>query len=198
MRRFLDWVVGIGEMLGGPGLALIAFLDSSFLSFPQVVDILLMGLAARYPERLVWYAALPTIGSIVGSYVLYAMALRGGEKLLRKRLHERHVERAFSVFRKYGLLAVAIPAILPPPVPFKVFVLAAGAAGVRRFDFLLAVSIGRGIRYFGEAVLAAWYGDAAVAFLQEHAGAFTLGLVTVIGAAGIAWIWRARRTRPTV
>jgi membrane protein YqaA with SNARE-associated domain len=194
MRRFLDWVTGLAEMLGGPGLFLIAFLDSSFLSFPEVVDILMMGLVARYPERLLWYAALPTIGSILGSYVLYAMALRGGEAFLRKRLHDRHVDRYLAIFRKYGLLAVAIPAILPPPVPFKVFVLAAGAARVRRVDFLVAIAIGRGVRYFGEALLAAWYGPAAIQFLHDHARAFTIGLVVLLVTAGVAWFWWVRRS----
>ena len=193
MRRILNWVTGLAEMLGGTGLFLIAFLDSSFLSFPEVVDILLMGLVARYPERLLYYATLPTIGSVIGSYLLYCMSRKGGEALLRKRLHDRHVDRYLGIFRKYGLLAVAIPSILPPPVPFKVFVLAAGAAGVRRIDFLIAVSVGRGVRYFGEALLAAWDGPAAVQFLHDHALAFTIGLVIVLGGAGIAWVWWSRR-----
>lgn len=193
MRRILDWVTGLAEMLGGPGLFLIAFLDSSFLSFPQVVDILLMGLAAKYPERLVFYATLPTVGSVLGCYALYFAAQRGGEAFLRRRLHDRHVDRYLDIFRKYGLFAVAIPSILPPPVPFKVFVLAAGAAGVRRIDFLVAVAIGRGIRYFGEAILAAWYGPAAIDFLQDNAVSFTLGLVAVIGVAAAAWFWWSRR-----
>jgi membrane protein YqaA with SNARE-associated domain len=193
VRRFLDWVTGLAEMLGGPGLFLIAFLDSSFLSFPQVVDILLIGLAAKYPERLVFYASLPTLGSVLGCYALYHLARRGGEAFLRKRLHDRHVDRYLGVFRKYGLFAVAIPSILPPPVPFKVFVLAAGAAGVRRVDFLIAVAIGRGIRYFGEAILAAWYGAAALDFLNDNARTFTLGLVALIGAAAGAYYWWSRK-----
>ena len=193
MRRILDWVTGLAEMLGGTGLFLIAFLDSSFLSFPEVVDILLMGLVARYPERLLYYATLPTIGSVIGSYLLYSMALKGGEAFLRKRLHDRHVDRYLGIFRKYGLLAVAIPSILPPPVPFKVFVLAAGAARVRRIDFLIAVSVGRGVRYFGEALLAAWYGPAAVQFLHDNALAFTIGLVIILGITGTAWVWWSKR-----
>jgi membrane protein YqaA with SNARE-associated domain len=193
VRRFLDWVTGLAEMLGGPGLFLIAFLDSSFLSFPQVVDILLMGLVAKYPERLLYYASLPAVGSVLGCFTLYTLARRGGEAFLRRRLHDRHVDRYLAIFRKYGLFAIAIPSILPPPVPFKVFVVAAGAAGVRRVDFLIAVAIGRGIRYFGEAALAAWYGAAAIDFLQENAGVFTVGLVTLIAAAAGAWFWWSRR-----
>jgi membrane protein YqaA with SNARE-associated domain len=195
VRRILDWVMGIAETLGGPGLFLLAFLDSSFLSFPEVVDVLMMGLVARYPERLLWYASLSAGGAIAGSYVLYAVARRGGEAFVRRRLSERHVERAFAVFRKYRLLAVAVPAILPPPVPFKIFVLAAGASGMKGRDFLIAISIGRGIRFFGEALFAAWYGESALRRLEElaHEHTFLLvaGVLAVIAALA-AWTWRSR------
>ena len=193
MRRLLDWVMGAAEAMGGPGLFLLAFLDSSFLSFPEVVDILMIGLVARYPERMIWYAGMPTLGSILGSYVLYALARRGGEAFLRRRMRERHVDRAFAVVRKYGLLAVAVPSILPPPVPFKIFVLAAGAARVRPLDFLLAVSLGRGIRYFGEALLAAWYGQAAIQFLHERGTTIMLWLALALVIGGGLWIWWRRR-----
>ena len=107
--------MGVAEALGGPGLFFLAFLDSSFLSFPEVVDVLMIGLVAKYPERLVWYATLSTMGSVLGSYLLYAFALRGGEAFVRRRLNERHVDRAFGVFRKYGLLAIVVPSLMPPP-----------------------------------------------------------------------------------
>lgn len=193
MRRFLDWVLGIAEMLGSPGLFLLAFLDSSFLSLPEVVDVLMVGLVAKYPARLLWYAAMPTIGSIAGSYTIYALARRGGEAFLRRRLHERHVDRAFDVFRKYGLLAVAVPSVMPPPVPFKIFVLTAGAARVSRRDFLVAISVGRGARFFGEALLAAWYGPAAVDIIREHAVAIAVVITVIIVAAAGAWVVARKR-----
>ena len=93
------------------------------------------------------------------------------------------------MFRKYGLLAVAIPSILPPPVPFKIFVLTAGAARVRPLDFLVAVSIGRGVRYFGEGLLALWYGEWALDFLQPNARVVSLWLAAIVAVAGIAWMW---------
>lgn len=193
MRRFLDWVMGLAEMLGGPGLGLLAFLDSSFLSFPEVVDILMVGLVLKYPERMLWYAALPTIGSVAGAYVIYAMARRGGDAFLRRRMHERHVDRAFAMFRKYGLLAVAIPSLMPPPVPFKIFILAAGAAGVRPRDFLIAITLGRSIRYFGEALLAAWYGEAALRMLTDHAMLIVLVLAGAMVAGAGVWLVKRRR-----
>ena len=193
MSRFLAWVLGFAVALGGPGLFVIAFLDSSFLSFPEITDVLIVVLVAKHPERFLWYTALPTIGSVAGCYVLYALARRGGEAFLRKRLRERHVDRAFSVFRRYGLLAVAIPSILPPPMPFKMFVLAAGAARVGRLDFLIAVTIGRGIRYFGEGVLALWYGEWALEFLKANAGAVSLWLGAIVATIAVVWMWCSRR-----
>ena len=159
MRRLVEWVQGFALALGGPGLFLIAFLDSSFLSFPQVVDLLIIWLVTQHKERVLYYALMPTIGSIAGCLALYWVGRRGGEAFLRKRLHERHVDRTVALFQKYGLFAVAIPSILPPPFPFKPFVLAAGVARVRPLDFGLAVALGRGIRYFGEAFLALWFGE---------------------------------------
>ena len=193
MSRLLKWIEGLALALGGPGLFLLSFLDSSFLSFPEVTDILIIVLVTKHPERFLWYTALPTLGSILGCYVLYALAYRGGEAFMRKRMKERHVERAFAVFRKYGLFAVSIPSILPPPVPFKIFVLAAGAARVKPLDFLVAVTIGRGVRYFGEGLLALWYGQWALDLLNEHGRAVSLSLAAIIALLGFAYIWWTRR-----
>ena len=193
MSRLLKWIEGLALALGGPGLFLLAFLDSSFLSFPEVTDILIIVLVTKHPERFLWYTALPTIGSVLGSYVLYALARRGGEAFLRKRMKDRHVERALAVFRRYGLLAVAIPSILPPPVPFKMFVLAAGAARVKPIDFLIAISLGRGVRYFGEGLLALWYGQWALDLLNEHGRTVSLWLCAIIAVLGGLYIWWTRR-----
>ena len=193
MSRLLKWIEGLALALGGPGLFLLAFLDSSFLSFPEVTDILIIVLVTKHPERFLWYTALPTLGSVLGSYVLYALARRGGEAFLRKRMKGHHVERSFAIFRKYGLLAVAIPSILPPPVPFKVFVLAAGAARVKPIDFLIAITLGRGVRYFGEGLLALWYGQWALNLLNEHGRAISLWLCAIMAILGGVYIWWSRR-----
>ena len=193
MHRVVEWVMGVALVMGGPGLFLIAFLDSSFLSFPQVVDLLMMGLVTHHKERLLYYALMPTLGSLGGCLVLYFIARKGGETFLRRRFHDHHVDRAMAVFQKYGLFAIAIPAILPPPVPFKPFVLAAGIAGVRPFDFIIAVLVGRGIRYFGEALLALWYGDRAAAFLRVNSRPVAIAVALVVVTLAIAWTIRQRR-----
>jgi membrane protein YqaA with SNARE-associated domain len=196
MTRVVEWVQGFALSLGGPGLFLIAFLDSSFLSFPEVNDLLIIWLTTQHPHRMPYYALMTTLGSIAGCLALYTLARKGGEAFLRKRFHERHIERAMALFQKYGLLAVLVPSILPPPAPFKIFVLAAGVARVKLSHFIIAIAIGRGFRYFGEGLLAVWYGEAAAEFLKENARTVALTVAAVCLVGGVAYIlWQKRRGR---
>jgi membrane protein YqaA with SNARE-associated domain len=196
MSRILEWVQSFALSLGGPGLFIIAFLDSSFLSFPEVNDLLIIWLTTQHKERMLYYALMTTLGSIAGCLALYMVARKGGEAFLRKRFSERHVERAMEQFRRYGLLAILIPSILPPPTPFKIFVLAAGVARVRPVDFIVAIAIGRGLRYFGEGLLAVYYGEHAADFLHENARLVALAVAAACLVGGIAWIvWQRRANR---
>lgn len=180
--------------LGGVGLFVIALLDSSFLSFPQVNDLLIIVLSTRYPERMPYYAGMTTIGSLIGCYLLYGVARRGGEVFLRKRVKGRYADRAIALYQRHGLLAVVVPSLLPPPVPFKVFVLLAGAAAVSPVRFGIAVAIGRGIRYFGQGYLAVLYGEQAADFMRAHGTAIGLGLAA--GALVLAMtVFLLRRRR---
>lgn len=195
MHRLVAWVQGFAESLGGPGLFILAFLDSSFLSFPEVCDALIVILTVQHPERTVFYAGVTTAGSVSGCYTLYTVGRRGGEAFLRKRFHARHIDRALDVFRRYGVLAILVPSLLPPPMPFKIFVLAAGVAQVRPIHFLLTVAAGRGLRYFGEGLLALWYGERALTFLKENAHLAALGLGLAALAGGLLFIWLRKRSR---
>src|SRR4026208_1730786 len=179
MRRLLAWIQGFGESLGAQGLFVVAYLDSSFLSFPQVCDALIVLLTVRHPERMLFYALFTTAGSVAGCYSLYLVGRKGGEAFLRKRFHERHVDRAMAVFRRHGMLSVLVPSLLPPPMPFKIFVLAAGVSGMSHTDFLIAVGIGRAIRFFGVGLLALWKGQAAIEWLHDNAA--TVGIVLAAG-----------------
>jgi membrane protein YqaA with SNARE-associated domain len=198
MHRLVAWVQASAVALGGPGLFIIAFLDSSFLSFPEVVDLLIIWLVTAHKHRMVYYALMATMGSVAGCFALYLVGEKGGEAFLRRRFRESHVDGAVALFRKYGLLAVVVPSLLPPPVPFKPFVLAAGIAGVRRTDFLIAVAIGRGLRYFGEAALAVWYGERAAQFLRDNARGVSLGLAIAVLVFGMGWIVYQKRRRSQV
>jgi membrane protein YqaA with SNARE-associated domain len=165
---------------GGVGLFVVAALDSSFLSFPQVNDLLIIYLSTKTPSLMPYYAGMTTAGSLVGCLVLYAFARRGGEVFLRKRFSGERVERGLELYQRHGLLAVVVPSLLPPPTPFKLFVLLAGAARVSPWKFLAAITIGRGIRYFGQGYLAVLYGEAAVELVREHGT--VVGLVLAGGA----------------
>ena len=189
-----DWA----RALGGIGLFVIALLDSSFLSFPQVNDLLIIVLSTRFPERMPYYAAMTTAGSLIGCFMLYGVARRGGEVFLRKRLKGRYVDRALKLYQKYGLLAVVVPSLLPPPVPFKVFVLLAGAAAVSPWRFGVAVVIGRAIRYFGQGYLAVLYGEQAADFMRAHGTEIGIGLAAAALLIATTFILWKRRGSPAV
>jgi membrane protein YqaA with SNARE-associated domain len=193
MGRVVEWIQGFAVSLGGPGLFIIAFLDSSFLSFPEVNDLLIIYLTTQHPERMPYYALMTTLGSIGGCLALYTLARKGGEAFLRQRFHESHIERAMDLFRRFGMLTVLIPSILPPPTPFKIFVLAAGVARVPLWHFIAAIAIGRGVRYFGEGLLAVWYGEAAGDFLRENAQPIAIGVAAAFLVFGVGYILWSRR-----
>jgi len=113
IATFLSTIQDWASELGGLGLFIIALLDSSFLSFPQVNDILIIVLSTKYPARMPYYAGMTTLGSLIGCFMLYVVARRGGEAFMRKRLKGRYVDRALKLYQKYGLLAVVVPALLP-------------------------------------------------------------------------------------
>jgi membrane protein YqaA with SNARE-associated domain len=194
VRGLIEWIRAVALSMGGQGLFIIAFLDSSFLSFPEVNDILIILLTTQHPERMPYYALMTTLGSIAGCLALYTVARRGGEAFLRKRFKGHYVDAAMERFRRYGLLAILIPSILPPPTPFKIFVLAAGVAKVRPFDFILAIAIGRGIRYFGEGLLAVYYGEQAGQFLEEHATEVALVVGALAVVIGGGWFLFRRKS----
>jgi membrane protein YqaA with SNARE-associated domain len=193
MKGLLGWAKGLAVSFGGPGLFLVAFLDSSFLSLPEINDFLVVWMVTQHKERLVYYASLATLGSIAGCFTLYWLAWKGGEAFLKKRFASDRVERGMAQIRRYGLLALLVPSILPPPAPFKIFVLLAGVVRIRPLSFALAIGIGRGFRYFAEGLLAVWYGDAALHYIDEHGSQVALITAIVVAAASVAYVlWRRR------
>lgn len=176
--------------LGGLGLFVVAALDSSFLSLPQVNDLLVIYLSLRTPERMVYYASMTTLGSLAGCLALFAVGRRGGQLFLRRRFRARQVERGLHLYARFGLFSVLVPALLPPPTPFKLFVLLAGASGLPISRFVAAIVIGRGLRYFGQGWLAVAYGERAIDLARTHApqaGLALAGLALLIGLAAYAW-----------
>ena len=196
MARITAWIEGFALSVGAPGLFIIAFLDSSFLSFPEVNDLLIVLLVINHPERMVLYAAMATLGSIAGCLALYFVGRKGGEALLRKRFKGGTVERAAALMRRYGAMALIVPALLPPPAPFKIFVLMGGVAQIPLPTFIWAIALGRGVRYFGEGILAVMYGKQALDYIHENGRIVGLILGVAVLAGGIVYyVWK-RRTAP--
>jgi membrane protein YqaA with SNARE-associated domain len=195
LKSILAAIQEWAESVGGIGLFVVAALDSSFLSFPQVNDLLIIYLSTKTPALMPYYAAMTTAGSLLGCLVLYGFAWRGGEVFLRKRFSGKRVERGLALYQRHGLLAVIVPALLPPPTPLKLFVLLAGAARVSPWRFAAAITIGRGIRYFGQGYLAVLYGERAVQLVQEHGSAVGIGLALLAVAGGVLYVVISKRRR---
>ena len=192
VRAFLAWLYGAALTLGGPGLFAVAALDSSFISLPQINDLLVVLMVTQHKSWMVYYAAMATFGSVAGCYVIYYLAGKGGEAFLRRRMKSGHLEKTLAAYKRHGLLALMVPALLPPPAPFKLFVLAAGVAKVKPLHFVTAIVVARGARYLALGVLAIYYGDAALELMRTHGRTVALVLVGIIVAAGVAW-WLLQR-----
>jgi membrane protein YqaA with SNARE-associated domain len=160
-------IVLFAGTLGAPGLFLISFLDSSVLTFPVINDLLLIELSMQHPARMPLYASMAMIGSVLGCVLLYFLARKGGEAVYHKRAgHRGQVIRHWVETNGFGGMLLA--ALLPPPTPFKFFVLAAGVFEVPLWSYTSAIALARTIRYFAIGYLAIRYGNNALPFLAQH------------------------------
>jgi membrane protein YqaA with SNARE-associated domain len=194
MSRFVGWVQALALTMGAPGLFLVALLDSSILSLPEIADLLVVWMVVQHHERLVLYIVSATAGSVAGCLLLYYIGRRGGDALIRKRFQSATVDRVLASFQRYGVMAVLIPSVLPPPAPFKIFVLLAGVADIGIGRFAMTVAVGRGARYVAEGVLALWYGERAIEFMRRNSTMVSVVIAGLLVLALVGYIWW-RRTR---
>jgi membrane protein YqaA with SNARE-associated domain len=192
MSGLADRLRAIALALGAPGLFIIAFLDSSFLSLPEIADLLVVYMVTRHKARMLVYVVATLLGSMAGCLVMYFIGRKGGEALVRKRFASANIERTMASLRRHGLMAVLIASLLPPPAPFKLFVLLAGVAGINVRQFVIAIAIGRGGRYLLLGILAVEYGDRAMAYMGEHALGVSLVAVGLLLAGFVAYLWSHR------
>ena len=193
MKSFVTWIYGLALAIGGPGLFAVAFLDSSFVSLPQINDILVVLMVTQHKAWMLYYAAMATLGSVAGCCVIYYLAQKGGDVFLRKRLRAGRAERALAVYKRHGLLALIVPALLPPPAPFKLFVLMAGVAEVPPVKFVAAIAVARGARYIMLGLLAILYGDLALELMRTRGRDVALVLVGFLVISAVGWWWLSRR-----
>jgi membrane protein YqaA with SNARE-associated domain len=174
-------LVAFAGGLGAPGLFLISFLDSSVLTFPVINDLLLINLSVQRPERMMLYAAMAMLGSTLGCVLLYFLAKKGGEAVFHKKVGPRGAKIRHWV-EKNGFVGMLVAALLPPPTPFKCFVLAAGVFEIPLLSFTSAIALARAVRYFAIGFLAVRYGAQSLPFLGQHklaAAAVVIALVAL-------------------
>ena len=193
LTSLTHWLVETLEPYGAPGLMLIAIGDSSFLSLPEVNDAALMAMSIHNPASMWGLAFFTVLGSVIGCTLLYAVGRKGGEALLNRRFAAEKVARVRSWYDKYGMLAVIVPSLLPPPLPFKIFVLCAGAFRISWARFIIAVGIGRSIRYFAEGILAVMYGKQAIQMVADNSARVGLILAGLIVVGALAFVYVRRR-----
>jgi membrane protein YqaA with SNARE-associated domain len=173
------WVLKAIAFSGSLSLFALSFLDSILLPLPAFNDLLLIDLCIRSPLRMPYYAALATIGSLAGSVLLYFIARKGEEAAFHKKAGSQ-APQIHHWMERNGFVTLIIAALLPPPTPFKLFVVAAGALGMPFRAFLAAMSIARTVRFFAEGYLAVRYGAEATRFLVEHSVAFAVSTVAFV------------------
>jgi membrane protein YqaA with SNARE-associated domain len=177
-------VMGWFLHLGGIGLIPLGLLDNSVVPVPGSMDVATILLAARDKRLWFYYAAMATIGSVIGGYLTYRLARKGGKEALGRRFPKEKVQKVLKTFERWGFAAIAVPAMLPPPIPIVPFLIAAGAMQYSRTKFVLALTIGRLARYTILALLAAKYGRQILSLFSQHV--FALLFVALgVGAATV-------------
>jgi membrane protein YqaA with SNARE-associated domain len=178
-RKIFLWLQGLVMTFGGGGLFVVTFFDSSVLSFPFFPDAVLIELCISKPVLMPYYATMAALGSLSGCLVLYFIAEKAGEAFFHKHAGGK-AQKIKEWVDNNGFLSAFIPAILPPPFPFKPFILAEGVFQVPAKTFILAILLGRGLRYGVEGILAVRYGDAALGYLKSHGGTFALAVLAAM------------------
>ncbi len=181
--------------LGGWGLVLLGVADNSVIPLTGSMDVLTIWLAARHREPWPYYALMATIGAVLGGYITYSLARKGGKEAMERRLSRRRANKVYKKFQRWGFGAIAIPALLPPPFPFVPFLLAAGAMQYSRMKFLGALVLGRGVRYSIAAYLGMVYGNHIVRFFARYdklAVGVLIGLAIVGGILALIQYLRNR------
>jgi membrane protein YqaA with SNARE-associated domain len=174
--------------LGGLGFIPLGLLDSSIIPLPGSMDLLTIVLSARHAERWSYYALMATVGSVTGGYVTYRLARKGGKEALARKFPRRKPEKIYKIFGRWGFGAIAIPALLPPPAPMVPFLLAAGAMQYSVSKFLVALTLGRIVRYSILAYLAARYGRHMLTSISQLRHPVLIVAIALIATAIIVFV----------
>jgi membrane protein YqaA with SNARE-associated domain len=189
--KYKIWLLAVLKPLGFWGAGAIAFVDAA--AFPVPMDLILAGYVWADKKHFYLYVIVSAAGSALGGLVFFLLGRAGGELFLMKRINRVRFEQLRDRFEKQEFLAMMIPSILPPPTPWKLFVIAAGVFEMRLSLFLVAVFVGRVIRNLITALLTIEYGpeivNIAARLATRHRVALVAGVVALLGAL-VYWLWR--------
>lgn len=190
------WVLRIG----GPGLIVVGLIDNSVIPIPGGMDVCVVLLTAHHREWWPYYWAMATGGAVLGGYLTYRLAKKGGKTGLEKKIGKKRAEKIYKKFEKGGFSSVFIGSILPPPFPMVPVLMAAGVLQYSRNKFLAALGLGRAVRFFVLALLANLYGTAIVGWLGRYYkpllyAVISLGVVGGLGAV-LYFKWYRSKHRP--
>ncbi len=184
------------ERLGGVGLILLGLADNSVVPLPGSMDALTIILSAHEKDWWPYYAVMATIGGMVGGYVTYALGRKGGKEALEKKLPKQKADKIYEIFNKYGFWSLFVPGLLPPPVPFSPFLIAAGAMQYSRRNFFIAVGLTRAIRYGALAYLGSMYSKQIFGFFHNYYQLILwtfVGLAVLGGIGAASYVWKRKR-----
>ena len=193
LARYSAWILGLLKVLGIWGPFVIAFADSALLGMP--VDFVVATYVYQDRRRFLLYIAMASLGSALGSIPLYIVGYLGGEKVLRKRISEARFLKIHRSFEQHEFWALMFPGMLPPPLPFKIFVLGAAVFEMRFRDFLVAVFLGRFVRFGVLSVLVLWFGPQIIGLLGGVFKRHWILILAVIVAGVGSWalmLWRKK------
>src|SRR3954471_10576769 len=194
-----DFIKEMPIYIAAPAMIVIGTLDSSLLSLPEINDYLVVARCYSDPKSVFYFPLFAAAGSVLGCLILYTIMRRGGQAVMRRRFSAENIAKVERAYARFGFLALAVPALLPPPMPFKIFVATAGALEYPRWRFMLTVMLARSVRYFIEGALAVFYGEQVLVFMRDN-GLYILsgvGALLVVGLGGYVMLKHIRTPRQT-
>jgi len=199
VRWLHDFISEVPIYVAAPAMVVIGTLDSSLLSLPEINDYLVVARCYSDPKSVFYFPLFAATGSVLGCLILYSIMRRGGQAVMRRRFSAENIAKVERAYARFGFLALAVPALLPPPMPFKIFVATAGALEYPRWRFMLTVMVARSVRYFVEGTLAVFYGERVLVFMRVN-GLAILSIVAallVVGVGGYVLVKHIRTPRQT-
>lgn len=190
LAKYTAWILQLLAPLGMWGVFAIAFADSALLGMP--VDAIVAYYVYQNHKLLLFYVVMASLGSMLGSIPLYVIGYVGGEKVLRKRISEERFQRIHRSFERHEFWALMFPGMLPPPMPFKIFVLGAAVFEMRFRDFCLATFAGRFVRFLVLSLLTLWFGPQIVGLIGTVVRQHFSWLLGAIAGALLVWLLMRR------